>query len=233
MNSKRDSQCGRACSVRCGTGRLLALRCMSLLAGGSMFRPGSGRRTGHWTEALTSDCPPRCRCTSGFDRQKCRSCASLSPCTSAGRAGSWSLIHSRRRLSSSYVSEIHRVKLPGDRTPTSALHQLTCPRWVVSRCWRQCRSGRSRSSETCCSSRWSPGSGPVCRSDAAGSRCTSCGRSERSDHSDWLTGDRCSQLISWAITSDVLLSCLLSCLSFLTSFSVSLEMHAHWFSWTL
>lgn len=82
-----DSQYGRACSVRCGTGRPLAQRYMSLPARESTFRPGSGRHTGRWTEALTSDCPPRCRYTSGCDRQTCRSCASPSPCTSAGSRG--------------------------------------------------------------------------------------------------------------------------------------------------
>lgn len=83
-----DSQCGRACSVRCGIGHPLAQHYRSLPVRGSTFQPGSGRRTGHWTEAPTFDCPQHCHYMSGCDRQMCRSCASLSPCTSAGRAGS-------------------------------------------------------------------------------------------------------------------------------------------------
>lgn len=82
-----DSQCGRAYSARCGTGRPPVRRYTSLPARGSMFRPGKCTRTGRWTGVLTSGCPPRCRYTSGYDRQTCRSCASPSPCTSAGRAG--------------------------------------------------------------------------------------------------------------------------------------------------
>lgn len=88
QTDRLDSQCGRACSVQCGTGRPLAQRYTSLPARGSKCRPGSGRRTGRWTEALTSDCLPHCRYMSGCDRQTCRSCASPSPCTSTGRTGS-------------------------------------------------------------------------------------------------------------------------------------------------
>lgn len=85
QKGKWDSQCGRACSVQCETGHLPAQRYTSLPSRGSTFRPGSGRHTSRWTEALMFDCPPRCRYMSGCARQKCRSCASLSPCTSAGR----------------------------------------------------------------------------------------------------------------------------------------------------
>lgn len=88
QTNRQDSQYGRACSVRCGTGHPLAQRYTSLPAKGSKCRPGSGRRTDRWTEALTSDCLLHCRYMSGCDRQKCRSCASPSPCTSAGRTGS-------------------------------------------------------------------------------------------------------------------------------------------------
>lgn len=83
-----DSQCGRACSGQCVTGRPLAQRYKSLPARGSTFLPGSGRHTSRWTEALMSDCLPRCRYMSGSDHQTCRSCVSLSPCTSAGWTGS-------------------------------------------------------------------------------------------------------------------------------------------------
>lgn len=81
------SQCGRACSARYGTEHPLGQRCTSPPAGGSTSPVGSGRRTGRWTAAPTSGCHPRFHYTSGSDPQTCRSCASQSPCTSAGRAG--------------------------------------------------------------------------------------------------------------------------------------------------
>lgn len=74
-------------------------------------------------------------------------------------------------------------RLPGGQRRAWARRRLTCPRWAVSRCWRRRRSGRSHSSETCCSWRWSLGIGRVCRSAAAGCRCTSCGRTAHWDHS--------------------------------------------------
>lgn len=80
------SQCGRACSARYGTEHPLGQRCTSPPAGGSTSPVGSGRRTGRWTAAPTSGCHPRFHYTSGSDHQTCRSCASQSPCTSAGRA---------------------------------------------------------------------------------------------------------------------------------------------------
>lgn len=110
-----DSRCGRACSVRYGTGHPPARRYTSLPARGSRFRPGSGKRTGRWTEVLTFDCPPRCRYTSGCDHQMCRSCASLSPCTSTrssrmsrGKNLSWSEI----KTNFSYLVVKHQLGSP-------------------------------------------------------------------------------------------------------------------------
>lgn len=150
-------------------------------------------RKARWTEVLMSCRHPHCRYTSESGHQKCRSCASQSPCTSEREKDRsfvqlseryWTIHHKsvKWRLlvvcgHKSWTILCNLKCVPGGQTQVWVLHQRTCPRSGGSTCWHQCHSSRSHFSGTCCFWQRSPNNGLEYRSASAGSRCTSCGMS--------------------------------------------------------